>query len=264
MSAPVVAVLSLKGGVGKTTVALGLASAAMAQRRRVLVVDLDPQANATAGLSLPAEPTFTTSDVLFDGRPGVASDAIVTSGWGPLVDVVPSERALEHRAVPTGHDPSRRLARALQGVPQRYDMIILDCPPSLGELTRNALFAANQAVVVTEASYFSVQGVHQACEAVDVAVHEGNRDLRVVAIVPNRVRSSLSEHRFRLAELQKAFGELVTEPVSERAAVQQAQGAGVAVHTWRSASAKVAAACFDMVLDRVASAVTFTTDEVVS
>lgn len=254
MDAPVVAVLSLKGGVGKTTVTLGLASAAMRQGRRVLVVDLDPQANATAGLNLPDAPAFTASDVLYDGRAGVALDAIAATGWGDLVDVIAAERALEHRAVPSGTDPGRRLQRALRGVGDRYDLILLDCPPSLGELTRNALFAATQAVVVTEPTYFAVQGAEQAVEAVQVARREGNRRLSVVAIVPNRTRASQSEHRYRLEELHTAFGDIVTEPIAERTAIQQAQGAGVPIHGWKSRGAATAARTFDDLLGRVADA----------
>jgi chromosome partitioning protein len=252
MDAPVVAVLSLKGGVGKTTVTLGLASAAMHEGRRVLLVDLDPQANATAGLNLAQIPEYSTSDVLYDGRAGVALDAIAASGWGPQVDVIAAERALEHRAVPSGADPVRRLQRALKGVAGRYDLILLDCPPSLGELTRNALFAANQAVIVTEPSYFAVQGAEQAVEAVQVARGEGNPGLTVVAIVPNRSRATLSEHRYRLDELRHVFGVKVTEPIPERTAIQQAQGAGVPIHAWRSAGARSAARAFDDLLGRVA------------
>lgn len=252
MEAPVVAVLSLKGGVGKTTVTLGIASAAMHEGRRVLIVDLDPQANATAGLNLPATPPFSTSDVLYDGRVGVALDAIATTGWGDLVDCIPAERALEHRAVPSGTDPGRRLQRALKGVRERYDLILLDCPPSLGELTRNALFAATQAVVVTEPTYFAVQGAEQAVEAVEVARREGNAEVAVTAIVPNRTRASQSEHKFRLHELHEVFGDVVTEPIAERTAIQQAQGAGVPIHGWKSRGAASAAGTFDDLLGRVA------------
>ena len=251
MDAPVVAVLSLKGGVGKTTVTLGLASAARNERRRVLIVDLDPQANATAGLNV-ADVGYTTSDVLYDGRSGVGLDAITATGWGELVDVIPAERALEHRAVPSGADPVRRLQRALNGVADRYDLILLDCPPSLGELTRNALFAATQAVVVTEPSYFAVQGAQQAVEAVTVAGREGNPRLSVVAIVSNRTRAALSEHRYRLEELRSVFGVKVTDAIPERTAIQQAQGAGVPIHDWKSAGARSAARAFDDLIGRVA------------
>ncbi len=252
MDAPVVAVLSLKGGVGKTTVTLGLASAARNEGRRVLIVDLDPQGNATAGLNLPEPPNFTTSDVLYDGRIGVGLEAIAATGWGPLVDAIPAERALEHRAVPSGTDPVRRLQRALRGASDAYDMILLDCPPSLGELTRNALFAATQAVVVTEPSYFAVQGAAAAVEAVEVAGREGNSSLQVIAIVPNRARPRLSEHQFRLEELHTVFGATVTEAIGERTAIQQAQGAGVPIHEWKSSGARSAARTFDELLGRVA------------
>lgn len=252
MEAPVVAVLSLKGGVGKTTVTLGLASAARNEGRRVLIVDLDPQANATAGLNLAEPAEYTSSDVLYDGRSGVALEAINPTGWGPDVDVIAAERALEHRAVPSGADPGRRLQRALRGVGRRYDLILLDCPPSLGELTRNALFAASQAVVVTEPSYFAVQGAEAAVEAVRVARKEGNRRLEVVAIVPNRTRASQSEHRYRLDELHTVFGDTVTAPIAERTAIQQAQGAGVPIHDWKSSGARSAARTFDDLLGTVA------------
>ena len=95
------AVIAQKGGVGKTTTLLGIAGAAWERGLRTLVVDLDPQANATAALD-PAGTAYSTNDVLADARPGVAADAIVASGWGPEIDVLPSERALEHRAVPEG------------------------------------------------------------------------------------------------------------------------------------------------------------------
>ncbi len=97
----VVSVLSLKGGVGKTSVTLGLASAAHARGLRTLVIDLDPQANTTVVLD-PPRVLFTSNDVLADGRAGVLAQAIVPSGWGEGLDLVASERALEHRAVPEG------------------------------------------------------------------------------------------------------------------------------------------------------------------
>ena len=119
------AVLSLKGGVGKSTVVLGLAGAAWARDLRVLVIDLDPQANATVALDPPPF-AFTVGDVLSDGRQGIAAEAIVPSGWGPCVDVLPSEEAVAHRNRPEGVDSSTRLRVTLTGVTDAYDLV-LDC-----------------------------------------------------------------------------------------------------------------------------------------
>ena len=243
--ARVMAALSLKGGVGKTSVVLGLAGAAAERGLRVLVVDLDPQANATASLD-PLRTPYTTSDVLYDARTGVAADAIVSSGWSPAVRLLPSERALEHRATPVGTDSSMRLRRALTGVTDDFDVVLIDCPPSLGELTRNALHAADSALIVTEPSYFAVQGAEQALEAVSVVTDSANPNLRAVGIVANRVRPTLAEHIYRMDEMRAAFGDLVIGGLPDRSAVQQAQGACTPVQRWESNGAADICRAFDL------------------
>ena len=140
----VVALLNQKGGVGKTSVTLGLASAAASARRRVLVVDLDPQASATWVLGIdPDEVECSTADVLRDVP---ATSAIRPSAWGPHVDVIPATTALQELEVGT----PTRLREALVEVAARYDHILLDCPPSLGNLTRSGLIAARHALIVVE------------------------------------------------------------------------------------------------------------------
>ena len=247
----VVSVISLKGGVGKTSVTLGLAGAAWDRGSRVLVVDLDPQANATLALD-PAKVRRSTNDVLADARAGVLLDAITDSGWGTGVDVVGAEPGLELRNAPE-RDGALRLRKAMRGLEDRgYDLVLVDSPPSLGELTRNALTASHRALVVTEPSLFAVRAAGQALEAVEVVRASNNLRLRPAGVVVNRTRISQGEHEFRLAELTEAYGALVlTPPLPERTAIAQSQGACVPVQRWRTPGAREVSGIFEAYLDHV-------------
>jgi cellulose biosynthesis protein BcsQ len=252
-----VAVLSLKGGVGKTTVVLGLASAAMRRGVRTLVVDLDPQCNATAALE-PDETDKGLSDVLADLDPEVLRAAVAPSAWGEEVDVlVGSEDAEIHNGQDDG-EPLARLTRALSELDELiaegelpYQLVLLDCPPSLGRLTRSALVAANRALLVTEPTIFAVSGVQRAFEAVQVERDKNNPDLQPLGVVVNRVRPRSHEHQFRIEELREIFGPLVM-PVAlpDRLAVQQAQGACVPIHQWGTPGAREVALGFNLLLAR--------------
>lgn len=241
----VVSVVSLKGGVGKTSVVLGLAGACWERGLRTLVVDMDPQANASTVLDPPQRP-FTTNDVLADGRAGVLLEAITTSSWGEHVDVVPAEAALEHRR--EGDDrrgDALRLRIAMQGL-AGYDLVLVDSPPSLDLLTRNALAASHRALVVTEPSLFALQGAQRALDAVDVVRAGHNLRLRPAGIVVNRARPSQTEHAHRLGELAAAYGHLLLDPpLPDRAAVQQAEGAFLPVQAWRSPGAREVSDVFE-------------------
>ncbi|QUH00910.1 ParA family protein [Saccharopolyspora erythraea] len=253
-----VAVLSLKGGVGKTTVVLGLASAAMRRGVRTLVVDLDPQCNATACL----EPDATDKelgDVLADPRPEVLSAAVAPSAWGEEVDVlVGSEDGELHN----GHHPDEehlsKLTTALSRLDELiadgelpYQLVLLDCPPSLGRLTRSALVAADRAMLVTEPTIFAVSGVQRAFEAVQAEREANNPRLQPLGVVVNRVRPRSHEHQYRIEELREIFGPLVM-PVAlpDRLAVQQAQGACMPIHQWGTPGAREVALAFNLLLAR--------------
>lgn len=243
----VIAVLSMKGGVGKTTVALGLASAAWQAGRRCLVIDVDPQANATMALGVDAG--LTTSDVLADARPGVAADAVQPTAWGLPVEVIPGERALEHRTASRGRVSAQRLRTALATLPRDYDIVVIDCPPSIGELTRNALCAADVAVVVTEPNAFAVHGAREALEAVDVVRRTMNPRVRSGAIVVNRLRPDDREHRLHARELSNEHGDLVFPvPLADCPGLPQSQRAVTPIHAWNTPGSRDTAELFDDLL----------------
>ncbi len=273
----VVATLSLKGGVGKTTVALGLAGAAQQHGVRALVVDLDPQANATIALDV-GPTTATIAEVLDDPRRSVVRRAIVQSGWGEGLDVLVGAEQTERHNHP---DPSgkqlSRLGRALGRLngtvddgdtadpggdasdgdapddrDEPYRLVIIDCPPSLGQLTRSALAAAHRAVLVTDPTMFAVAGVQRAFDAVQTERQRGNPDLQPLGVLINRVRPRNTEHEFRIAELRDLFGPLVLSGVlPDRSAVQQAQGACLPIQRWDTPGAREISAVFTTLLGRV-------------
>lgn len=249
---PVVAVLSQKGGVGKTTVCLGLAEAARQRGWRTLVIDLDPQANATDAL-LSEPPELTVNDVLADGRPGIAAQAVVASTWGEGLDVLPSEPSLEHRNREGTAASAARLRSAMGSLRTDYDVVLIDCPPSVGELTVNALTAADRAVIVTEAGFFALRGAEQALQAIVVVRDAANLNLRSAGIIVNRFRRNVREQHRRVEELRSAYPTLVLRPVlPERSAIAVAHGAGVPVQQLKNRQAKDISAAFDELIRAVA------------
>lgn len=245
----VLGVCSLKGGVGKTSVTLGLASAALERGLRTLVIDLDPQGDATMALGTRPD-TADVASVL--ELPGAATmeAATVRSSWADegLDVLVGSERSADHDRM--RDNDVERLRYALSWV-NGYDLILIDCPPSLGGLTRTGLVAADRAIVVTEPGLFAVMAVGRAMRTIDELRRGPAPALQPLGIVVNRVRARSVEQAFRLEELQTLYGPLLLTPfVPERAALQQAQGAAQPVHAWPGAASAELGRTFDALLDR--------------
>ena len=252
----VVSVCSLKGGVGKTSVVLGLASAALAKGLPTLVVDLDPQADATTGLDVGERSDFTVADVISSSRRRLLDSAVAPSGWSDgqpgLLDVLPGS---PDSAVLDGPRPTEksllRLGQALARA-QGYRLVLIDCPPSFGGLTRSGLVASQRAIVVSEPALFSVTAADRALRAIHDLRASVAPALQPLGVLVNRYRERSPEHRYRIAELSSMFGPLVLSPaVAERSALQQAQGASQPVHRWPGPAAADLASAFDAHLSRV-------------
>lgn len=251
----VLSVSSLKGGVGKTSVTAGLASAAFARGIPTLVVDMDPQADATTGLDIEAGRSHDVSDVLASPRQKFLDAAIIPSGWSckpGALDVLPgSPRSAEFDRPTLSDRGLRRLGEALKKLEDVYRLVLIDCPPSLGGLTRTALAASRRVAVVTEPGLFSVAATDRALRATDELRRRVAPDLQPLGVVVNRTRPRSTEHEFRVNELKDMFGPLVLNPtIPERSVLQQAQGSGRPIHQWPGDAAAELSTNFDSLLDR--------------
>ncbi|MBP3036874.1 ParA family protein [Arthrobacter sp. zg-ZUI100] len=259
----VVSISSLKGGVGKTSVTLGLASAALAAGIPTLVVDLDPHADATTGLGVTSADKAGIGEMLKNSRRAQLADNVVPSGWvanerrtrtinakrPPVLDVaMGSAFSGIYDRPDLGKRDLKRLSTLLSRV-SGYGLVLIDCPPSLNGLTRIAWTASNRVLLVAEPGLFSVAGTERTMRALELFRKEFAPNLAPAGIIANRVRSGSNEHTFRLAEMKQMFGDLLLSPtIAEQANWQQIQGAAHSVHHWPGESAKQAASTFDALL----------------
>jgi chromosome partitioning protein len=204
--AKTIAVLSQKGGTGKTTAVRTLTDAFRRSGVRTLAVDLDPQGNLSDYFDVPPDADPTISDVLA-GRAS-AAEAVHD-------DLIPANLSLAEAELMLGGKMGRELTlrRALAKAPEEFDLILIDCPPSLGLLTVNALVAADQALITAEAQYFALQGVEQAIEVVELARDGLNPELAVLGIVLNLADMRTVHSREALTSLKERFGEQVFDTV---------------------------------------------------
>lgn len=209
-----IAIGNRKGGVGKTSVTLGLATGFALIGRKVLVIDLDPQANVSEALEADGE--FDIFDVLHGGEAGTLGQAITASSWAGI-DVIPSSEALARMESESIMTPELRLKTAAWGAEEldAYDHVLIDLPPALGRLTLNGLIWADNVVAVTEPAAFSVRGVAEFLETVKKvqSLPHLNPALRFLGILINKTSSPLtSEHSFQIQELQEVFQDQVLTP----------------------------------------------------
>jgi chromosome partitioning protein len=215
--ADTIAVLSLKGGTGKTTTVRTLADVLRRVDLNVLAVDLDPQGNLSDYFDVPADATPTVADVL-------AGDAKVKEAAHD--GIVPASRILAEveRSLSGRMGRELVLKKALKDARKTYDVILIDCPPALGLLTINGLVAADWALVSSEAQYFALQGVNGALEVIEQAKEYYNSDLEFLGVVMNIADMRTTHSRDAYTQLEAAFGDKVFTTVI-RASIAYAESA---------------------------------------
>jgi chromosome partitioning protein len=219
--AQTIAVLSQKGGTGKTTTVRTLTDVLRRVGVRTLAVDLDPQGNLSDYFDLPPESEPTIADVL-------AGTATATQAIHD--EVIPASLNLAETELMLGGKIGREmtLRRALADVQGDWEIVLIDCPPSLGLLTVNALVAADYALVTAEAQYFALQGVEQAMEVIEIARDSLNDELELLGVLLNLADMRTVHSREAKVSLQERFGEKVFDTVV-RGSIAYAESAERAV-----------------------------------
>jgi chromosome partitioning protein len=241
--AKIVAMCNQKGGVGKTTSTINLGAALAEYGRRVLLVDFDPQGALSVGLGVnPMELDLTVYNLLMER--GLTADEVLLKTAVPGMDLLPSNIDLSAAEVQLVSEVAREsaLARALKPLLPDYDYVIIDCQPSLGLLTVNALTAADSVIVPLECEFFALRGVALLTETIEKVCERLNPDLRLDGILATMYDSRTVHSREVLARVTEAFGEHVFHTVIGRTVrFPETTVAGEPITTYASNSVGAAA-----------------------
>jgi chromosome partitioning protein len=213
----VIAIANQKGGVGKTTTAINLGAGLAVAERRTLIVDMDPQGNATSGMGLDrAQLHGSVYDVLVEESP--LRDVRLERVHFPYLDIVPSSQDLVGAEVELVDRPQRELVlrRALETVRDEYDYVLLDCPPSLGLLTLNTLAAADTVLIPIQCEFYALEGLSQLLNTVRLVQQNLNPRLQIEGVLLTMYDQRLNLSRQVADEAKEYFGSRVFKSVIPR------------------------------------------------
>jgi chromosome partitioning protein len=214
--ARIIALCNQKGGVGKTTTTINLAASLAEYGRKVLVIDFDPQGALSAGLGVPTHDVTTIYDLLLGTQRDAAAAILSTST--PNLDIIPANIDLSAAEVHLVNEVAREtiLARVLRQVADRYDVVLIDCQPSLGLLTVNALTAAHGVLIPLECEYFALRGVALLVETIEKVRDRLNPAIRLDGILATMYDARTLHSREVLERVVETFGDRVLETVIGR------------------------------------------------
>lgn len=236
----IIAVANQKGGVGKTTTSVNLAASLAAMKRKVLIIDMDPQGNATTGMGLNKhEQAVSLSEVLLEGRP--VESALQSVPETRMVMLPGGPRMTEAEIGLMGEDNREyRLREALAPIQKHYDYIIIDCPPSLNMLTVNALVAANGIMIPMQCEYYALEGLSALMNSVETIREASNPELEITGLLRTMYDPRNNLARDVSSQLTEYFGKKLYNtsiPRNVRLAEAPSHGLPVLVYDKKSRGA---------------------------
>jgi len=212
--AKIISIANQKGGVGKTTTSINVSSLLAAAEKRTLLIDIDPQANSSSGIGVNNH-SPSVYEVLIGAN---KINEVIINTYMPFMDILPSNINLVGAEIEMVEFPNREalLKNALSEAEQNYDFIIIDCPPSLGLLTLNALTTSNSVLIPVQCEYFALEGLGQLLNTINIVKQHFNKHLSIEGVLLTMFDSRLRLSQQVAEEVRKYFGDKVFKTVIHR------------------------------------------------